>query len=232
MSRVPRFCGCGCGGVIQIQPWHRNRGIPTFLQHHENYSGLDVWIEQNRNKHFCACGCGETFVPTAQHRRDGFPRFRRGHAGRVAHPVTTNVAAWVREQQGKHHCACGCGRPIKIYPTYRWDGIPRFRRECLLRLRVLDNHPNWKPDRSAVVYRSGRYFPPSIRRQIFERDGHRCRRCGTHTDLVADHVVPVSEGGDGSARNGQVLCHRCHAAKSRVERARRRSKSVEVMPCP
>ena len=29
-----RFCVCGCGGKIPIKPWHKNQGIPEYLQGH------------------------------------------------------------------------------------------------------------------------------------------------------------------------------------------------------
>ena len=219
-------CGCGCGGRLEVSSEHRSYRIPRFLPGHNAKTGFEQWAAENTGKHFCACGCGEAITPTRRCRREGFPRYKRGHATRVAHVVTTNVAAWVREQQGKHLCACGCGEPITIRPAYRWAGIPKMRRECLLRQRVLAEHPNWKADRSTVAYRNGRYFPPSVRRRIFERDGHCCRRCGAPDNLVADHIVPIREGGDGSATNGQALCLKCHAAKTREERARRDAESA------
>ena len=218
----PRPCDCGCGGAIQIKPSHRRNRIPRFLAGHQAKTGFDRWAEENRDKHFCACGCGQAFIPTRTHRRNGFPAFKRGHSMKIAHAVTANVAAWVREQQGQHLCACGCGQVIRIYPTYRWAGIPRFVRACFLRLRIAENHPNWLDNRAAAP-RSGRYFLPRIRREILGRDGFRCRQCGSTDHLAVDHVIPVAEGGEGTVENGQVLCHGCHVSKTRVERARRAS---------
>ena len=218
----PHPCGCGCGGAIPIKPGHRPDRIPRFLAGHQSKTGFERWAEENLDKHFCACGCGQAFIPRRVHRRDGFPAFKRGHSMKVAHAVTANVAAWVRENQGQHRCACGCGRLIRIYPTYRWAGIPKFVRACFLRLRIAENHPNWLDNR-ADAPRSGRYFLPRIRREILERDGFRCRQCGSSERLTVDHVIPVAEGGEGTVANGQVLCRGCHAAKTRLERARRAS---------
>lgn len=215
-------CGCGCGGAIPIKLEHRRNRIPRFLARHQSKTGFDRWVEENRGKHLCACGCGEAFVPTREHRRSGFPPFKRGHAMKVAHAVTANVAAWVREHQGQHRCACGCGQAIRIHPAYRWEGIPQFVRACFLRLRIGENHPNWLEDRAAAP-RSGRYFLPRIRREILERDGFRCHQCGSTDRLAIDHVVPVAEGGEGTAANGQALCHGCHATKTRTDRTRRAS---------
>ena len=45
---------------------------------------------------------------------------------------------------------------------------------------------------------------------------------GKHPDLavpstVADHIIPLSRGGDSSLENGQGLCASCHGIKIRLE---------------
>ena len=72
------------------------------------------------------------------------------------------------------------------------------------------------------------------------RQGWKCALCGNTVDETAelDHVVPLSEGGsDDSPSNSQLLCCRCHRAKSqdeergRIRRARselEKRRSVEV----
>lgn len=58
----------------------------------------------------------------------------------------------------------------------------------------------------------------SLRYDILERDGRRCRICGaTAADgvtLHVDHIVPVSKGGRTEPSNLQVLCSRCNRGKS------------------
>lgn len=58
------------------------------------------------------------------------------------------------------------------------------------------------------------------RRQVFDRDGWRCRRCGhygtVHT-LQADHIVPLAQGGRDTNGNMQTLCAACHALKTGEE---------------
>jgi 5-methylcytosine-specific restriction endonuclease McrA len=46
---------------------------------------------------------------------------------------------------------------------------------------------------------------------VKERDGYRCRRCGTADALVAHHVKPLQEGGTHDPSNGITLCAACHA---------------------
>lgn len=51
------------------------------------------------------------------------------------------------------------------------------------------------------------------RTQVFERDGYRCQECGSTDDLVVDHIIPVSQGGDTCMDNLQTLCRKCNASK-------------------
>ena len=49
---------------------------------------------------------------------------------------------------------------------------------------------------------------------VYDRDGHRCVKCGSPYDLEVDHIFPVSKGGKSTPDNLQTLCHRCNVAKS------------------
>ena len=62
-----------------------------------------------------------------------------------------------------------------------------------------------------------------VRRQIFQRDGHRCTSCGRPGRLECDHVTPLERepGQDPYNVNGlQTLCRRCHIEKTRQENRR------------
>ena len=53
-----------------------------------------------------------------------------------------------------------------------------------------------------------------MRFAIYERDGHRCRICGSRLDdLEIDHIIPISKGGKSTMDNLQTLCHRCNVRK-------------------
>ena len=54
----------------------------------------------------------------------------------------------------------------------------------------------------------------TLRQQVFDRDGHRCRYCGQSGQLTVDHIVPVSRGGTNALSNLQTLCFACNNAKS------------------
>ena len=38
------------------------------------------------------------------------------------------IPDWIREQQGKHHCICGCEKPIEIKKHHYAKGIPEYIR--------------------------------------------------------------------------------------------------------
>lgn len=73
---------------------------------------------------------------------------------------------------------------------------------------------NWEPRRG---------FPTRIRVRIVKRDPI-CKICGIEPSTIADHIIPVAEGGPDTLDNGQGVCSRCHDAKTREEQARGRAR--------
>jgi HNH endonuclease len=80
-------------------------------------------------------------------------------------------------------------------------------------------HPNHS---NRTVHRTTRHIPAAVRRDVFERDGHRCtyagltgKQCGSSYDLELDHIQPFAVGGKHVADNLRVLCatHNQHRAK-------------------
>lgn len=62
------------------------------------------------------------------------------------------------------------------------------------------------------------------RRQVRERAGGRCERCG-EGGAIADHIVPVGEGGAlYDLANGQYLCRECDQGKTQADLARMSAK--------
>ena len=55
---------------------------------------------------------------------------------------------------------------------------------------------------------------PLLRLFIFNRDGNRCRKCGSREHLTIDHIVSVYQGGSNEYGNLQTLCNRCNAGKA------------------
>ena len=61
-----------------------------------------------------------------------------------------------------------------------------------------------------------------VRRAAIERDGYRCRHCGTARpgrSFEVDHIRPLSEGGSAfDMENLQTLCRPCHFDKTTLDR--------------
>ncbi len=58
-----------------------------------------------------------------------------------------------------------------------------------------------------------------LRHEILERDGWKCRRCGSRKCLEVDHIRPVRNdpGRAFDKANLQSLCCPCHTRKTRIE---------------
>lgn len=57
-----------------------------------------------------------------------------------------------------------------------------------------------------------------------QRDGDRCRQCGSTQGLEVHHIVPIAQGGDRFALSNLItLCGSCHHDSHPGERATRKS---------
>jgi 5-methylcytosine-specific restriction enzyme A len=48
---------------------------------------------------------------------------------------------------------------------------------------------------------------------IFERDGYKCKKCGSIERLTVDHIKPITKGGNNDLGNLQTLCLGCNIRK-------------------
>ena len=49
-----------------------------------------------------------------------------------------------------------------------------------------------------------------VRPKVLERDGYKCRECGSRKRLEVHHIVPLSKGGSPWPKNCKTLCRKCH----------------------
>ncbi|MXW56069.1 MAG: HNH endonuclease [Gemmatimonadales bacterium] len=66
----------------------------------------------------------------------------------------------------------------------------------------------------------------ALRRFVFKRDGHRCRKCGKAGRLEVDHIRPLHVARDQDPYDPagcQTLCRGCHIAKTASENQRQKS---------
>lgn len=68
----------------------------------------------------------------------------------------------------------------------------------------------WNPAAPSVGRRA---IPADVKQLVWARDGGRCRRCGSTTELQFDHIIPHSMGGADSENNLQILCGPCNRGK-------------------
>lgn len=52
-----------------------------------------------------------------------------------------------------------------------------------------------------------------LRLVVFARDGNKCCKCPSTTNLTVDHIIPVVEGGSDDLENLQTLCKSCNSRK-------------------
>lgn len=69
--------------------------------------------------------------------------------------------------------------------------------------------------------KNGTEHVPYTRKEIFERDGGRCRLCGLELECKPhgyhiDHIVPVALGGVDTPANVQLTCPLCNRRKQAV----------------
>src|SRR5438105_1243243 len=67
--------------------------------------------------------------------------------------------------------------------------------------------------KTAAARGSRTAVPNDARFFVWQRDGGRCRNCGSRDELQFDHIIPVALGGSNCARNIELLCQSCNLAK-------------------
>ena len=71
-------------------------------------------------------------------------------------------------------------------------------------------------DKAGAINRIRSERPPInsvLKQEVFERDGYRCRYCGSGANLSIDHMVPFSKGGTDSPLNLVARCRSCNSRK-------------------
>jgi excisionase family DNA binding protein len=95
------------------------------------------------------------------------------------------------------------------------SGLPHLKvrgvylsRPCTARAWLREFEPNFIPlaERREAI-------PADVRREVYKRDGRRCKHCGATRHLSLDHIYPWSLGGSDRAENLQTLCRSCNSSK-------------------
>jgi hypothetical protein len=67
---------------------------------------------------------------------------------------------------------------------------------------------------SVSCFSQTRYISETTKKIVYNRDGGRCKCCGSSTSLEYDHITPYSCGGSNDVSNIQLLCLKCNRSKS------------------
>lgn len=78
-------------------------------------------------------------------------------------------------------------------------------------------HAHWRNDDRPTAYRRGYDGRHQRWRKMVLNRQPQCVACGAPA-TVADHVVPLSQGGGWEIENGQGMCVPCHNSKTARER--------------
>lgn len=69
------------------------------------------------------------------------------------------------------------------------------------------------PVPSGVKDQGPRKVGKNLREEVFERDEHKCVRCGSDDHIQVDHILPQSCGGPHILENLRTLCRSCNAGR-------------------
>lgn len=79
------------------------------------------------------------------------------------------------------------------------------------------NKPEWAryaEERRARKLNAKGTFSVREWKDLLNKYGNKCLKCGSTKRLEADHVIPLSRGGSNSIENIQPLCRTCNSSKS------------------
>jgi hypothetical protein len=63
-----------------------------------------------------------------------------------------------------------------------------------------------RPRSPVARFEYSRHIPRRLRHEVLQRDGSRCTKCGSDSNLHVDHILPVAKGGLTQLENLQILC--------------------------
>ena len=124
-----RLCACGCGQEIKIiARHHQSTGIPKYIKGHslkmghkpgERKKGKDNPRYSKVEKTCLCCGIKYTVVLSMS-------SISKYCSKKCQFIAQRHALEWVKKEQGKHYCNCGCGLEITIKKHHYSVGIPEY----------------------------------------------------------------------------------------------------------
>ena len=169
-------------------------------------------IGDSSNVYFDDCVvCGSLFA-TKWNTQKCCSQFCQKKYSRISH---TKLCRKIRGIKKQETTCTYCGDKLTIYTHPDNIGKNRFCPNSKCRERH-------KRDKRRVR-KSRNYIEPVSIREIYFRDKGKCQHCGKKLKLshkvphllapVRDHITPLSQGGEHSKRNVQLLCFSCNSKK-------------------
>jgi len=110
------------------------------------------------------------------------------------------------------YCEMDDGRPVAVFHVLpERSGHFAICDSCIAKLYMDYVAPAYKQTESIVVKRKA--ISEKLRNKIFGRDGNKCVKCGSQTNLQVDHIIPFVAGGMTIKSNLQTLCRKCNISK-------------------
>lgn len=197
-----RLCACGCGSKIKITRDHHSKGIPKFIKNHYNpmlgKKHTDTTIQKMKQNHCDVSGKNNPMfgVTFSEKHRDKISKSNK---------KKLEIDKWIKDNQGKHFCICGCGTEIKITRGHYQDGIP----ERILKHMNGKNHPSWKGGISFEPY--CHKFNNQLKERIRERDNRTCQKCGVKENGIKLTCHHIHYDKENCYPDLITLCHSCNS---------------------
>ena len=138
--------------------------------------------------------------------------------------VLQNPEVWQQSEQEPLKITTPWGISTWFFKNTRFDVRDRSGlsdEEIKLLIRDALDRERKKIERLQSFYASGDsgqsrrvVIPDDVRMFVWKRDGGVCVKCGSNRNLEYDHIIPISKGGNSTARNLQLRCEECNRDKS------------------
>jgi len=215
-----RFCACGCGNRIKVQPHHKYQGIPEYINRHcrRGKGFVEQWVKDMSallGDIFCACGCGGKIEIKPSHKWDGIPKYIKGHSwrgkkrGSMPEEQRENIRKKLEgKPKTKEHKKKICVGNIGKH-DHHGSNNPMYGNGH--KIRGKDN-PNWRNGSSNLPYPFA--FGEELKKSIRDRDDNICQLCSKTKEqegknLCVHHIDYVKENLDPS--NLITLCNGCNS---------------------
>lgn len=81
---------------------------------------------------------------------------------------------------------------------------------------VSEAYEEWHGGKVLICANESKMHAPvsdKVRWDVFKRDGYKCVKCGSDSDLTIDHEKPKSKGGGNEIGNLKTMCRSCNSSK-------------------